>query len=138
MNTTHNRSIVRSSERNPVHGARAVGLVSDDERFGVTVRIRRKTPLHSSMASGYHDDRKPGQRRYLNRNEYVADHGADLADMTKVEEFAQAHGLVVVESNRARRSVFLSGTAADFAAAFVTTIEHYELLKSMENLPVLQ
>jgi len=55
-----------------------------------------------------------------------------------VEEFAQAHGLVVVESNRARRSVFLSGTAADFAAAFGTTIEHYELLKSMENLPVLQ
>ena len=40
--------------------------------------------------------------------------------------FAQAHKLVVVETSAARRSVFLSGTSADFAAAFGTKIEQYE------------
>src|SRR5439155_11443359 len=44
----------------------------------------------------------------------------------KVEAFARAHGLVVVEADAARRSVFLSGTAAAFSAAFGTKIENYE------------
>ena len=43
-----------------------------------------------------------------------------------MEAFAKTHGLVVVETNAARRSVFLSGRAADFAAAFGTTITPFE------------
>ncbi|HWY86867.1 MAG TPA: S53 family peptidase, partial [Gemmataceae bacterium] len=45
----------------------------------------------------------------------------------KVVAFAQAHGLVVVETSAARRSVFLSGTAADFGSAFGTAIEQHEV-----------
>jgi kumamolisin len=62
----------------------------------------------------------------LTREEYAASHGADPADIAKIEAFAGAHRLVVVESSRARRSVFLSGTAKDFATAFGTEIENYE------------
>ncbi len=47
-------------------------------------------------------------------------------DIAKVEAFARQQGLVVVETITARRSVFLSGTAANFAKAFGTTIEQYE------------
>lgn len=65
-------------------------------------------------------------RRYLTREQYASSHGADPADMAKVEAFARAHNLVVIEQSPARRSIFLSGTAADFARAFGTTIEHYE------------
>lgn len=126
MPTTPNRSIIRGSERTPLHGARAVGAVPHDERFEVTVRVRRKTALQSSMGRGFHADQKPGQRRYFSREEYVATHGADPADLARVEEFARAHGLVVVETDAARRSVFLSGRAADFSRAFGTTIEHFE------------
>ena len=62
----------------------------------------------------------------MTREQYAASYGSDPADLARVEAFAQAHGLVVVERSPARRSVFLSGTAANFAAAFGTTIEQYE------------
>lgn len=120
------RSIISGSNRTPLHEAKAVGAVSDDERFEVTVRIRRKAPLDSSTESGFHTNQLPGKRHYLSRDQYASAHGADPADIAKVEAFAQEHGLVVVESSVARRSVFLSGRAADFAVAFGTKIEHYE------------
>ncbi|BFU92465.1 MAG: kumamolisin [Nitrospira sp.] len=125
MPTNHNRVTVRGSERSPHHGARVDGPVPNDERFEVTVRIRRKTSLQS-LADGFHTDKLPMNRRYLTREQYASSHGADSADMEKVEAFARAHNLVVVEKSQARRSIFLSGTAADFARAFGTTIEHYE------------
>lgn len=123
--TNHDRVIVRGSERSPHHGARVVGQVPNDERFEVTVRIRRKAALQS-VAGGFHTDKLPMNRRYLTREQYASSHGADPADMAKVEAFARTHNLVVVEKSPARRSIFLSGTAGDFAKAFGTTIEHYE------------
>jgi kumamolisin len=122
-----NRKIIDGSDRAlPLHGARAVGPVPADERFEVTVRVRRKAALASSEANGFHMDQAPGKRNYLTREHYVANYGADLADLAKVEAFAKDNNLVVVESSPARRSVFLSGTAANFAKAFGTTIEQYE------------
>ena len=126
MSTSQNRKTVQGSDRTPFSGARSVGPVADDERFEVTVRVRRKTALQSLAAHGFQADVMPTKRRYLTRDEYAASHGADLADLAKVEAFAHAHGLVVVETSAARRSVFLSGTAANFATAFGTKIEHYE------------
>lgn len=121
-----NRTIVRGSERNAIPGARALGPVPNDERFEVTVRVRRKTPIQNLVADGLHTDQLPAKRSYVTREQYAAEHGADPADLAKVVSFAQAHGLVVVETSAARRSVFLSGTANEFAAAFGTTIEHHE------------
>jgi len=126
MPTNPNRSTVRGSYRIPFGGARAVGPIPKDERFEVTVRVRRKAPLQSLEEDGFQADQLPGKRRYLTRDQYVSTHGADPADLAKVEAFARAYGLVVVETSMARRSVFLSGTAAKFATAFGTTIEHYE------------
>ncbi|MDE2365972.1 MAG: S8/S53 family peptidase [Betaproteobacteria bacterium] len=126
MSKTSTRATVKGSERIPLHGAHTVGPVPDDERFEVTVRVRRKMPLESAAMGGFHSDQMPGKRRYLTHEQYATAHGADPADLAKVEAFAKSHGLVVVETSAARRSVFLSGTAANFAAAFGTTIEHYE------------
>jgi kumamolisin len=126
MDTNHTKSEIRGSERVPLHGARSLGPVPEDERFEITVRIRRKAPLQTLAAEGFHADRLPRQRRYLTHNQYAETHGADPVDIAKVVAFAQTHGLVVVDSDTARRSVFLSGTAADFTAAFGTAIEHYE------------
>ncbi len=126
MPTNPDRSTVRGSDRVPFRGARSVGPVPQDERFEVTVRVRRNAPLQSLEAGSFPTDQLPGKRRYLTRDQYATTHGARPADLAKVEAFARAHGLVVVETSIARRSVFLSGTAAKFAAAFGTTIEHYE------------
>ncbi len=121
------RKIIEGSNRGlPLHGAHVVGAVPADERFEVTVRVRRKAALGTLAANGFHADKAPGKRKYLTREHYAANYGADPADLEKVEAFAKANNLVVVETSPARRSVFLSGTAADFAKAFGTTIEQYE------------
>ena len=126
MPTQPDRRTVRGSERVAVPGAHAVGPVDRDERFEVTVRVRRKTPLPNMAAQGFTADQAPSRRRYLTREQYAAAHAADPADLEKVAEFARSHGLIVVDTSAARRSVFLSGTAAAFEAAFGTTIEQQE------------
>ena len=122
-----NRKTIDGSDRgSPLHGAHVIGPVPADERFEVTVRVRRKAALGGLAANGFHADQTPGKRNYLTREHYATSYGSDLADLEKVAAFAKAHNLVVVESSPARRSVFLSGTAADFAKAFGATIEEYE------------
>ncbi|MBP3957154.1 S8/S53 family peptidase [Gemmata sp. G18] len=125
MTVHQSRMPVSGSERAPLHGAKAVGPVPRDERFEVTVRVRRKAPLDAT-AGATHADQLPSKRRYMTREEYATKNGSDPADLAKIEAFARAHGLVVVESSPARRSVFLSGTAAQFEAAFGTAIQQYE------------
>jgi kumamolisin len=119
------RSVVQGSEKIELPNANALGPVPQEERFEVTVRVRRRAPLQSTSAN-LELDALPEKRRYLTQEEYASAHGADPADLAKVEAFAKAQGLVVVQTSVARRSVFLSGTAANFAAAFGTTIENYE------------
>jgi kumamolisin len=126
MATKSKRSKIVGSNRLPHCGACAVGAVPADERFEVTVRVRRKAPLKSRKADGFHLDCLPAKRSYLTQAQYTTEHGADPDDLAKVAAFARAHKLVVVETSAARRSVFLSGTAADFSTAFGTKIEHYE------------
>lgn len=122
-----NRKTIEGSDRgSPLHGAHVIGPVPADERFEVTVRVRRRAALGSLATNGFHADQAPGKRKYLTREHYAANYGADPADLEKVAAFAKAHNLVVVESSPARRSVFLSGTAADFAKAFGATIEEHE------------
>jgi kumamolisin len=124
--TTTNRHIIPGSERSIMPGAKALGDVMPDERFEVTVRLRSKSPLGTLAAGAAQDDKPPGQRQYLSREAYAADHGADAQDIAKVADFAKAHLLVVVESNAARRSVVLSGTTQALCAAFGVTLQQFE------------
>jgi kumamolisin len=120
------RKVVSGSERVPLAAARSAGPVSRDERFEVTVRIRRRTSVEQLASGGLHGEHLPAARRYVTREEYAARHGASPEDIAKVAAFAREHGLAVVDASAARRSVFLSGTAAQFEAAFGTRIEHFE------------
>ena len=89
MATNPNRVTVPGSERLPLTGARAVGPVPKDERFEVTVRVRRKTSLQSLTANGFQADQLPGKRSYVTREQYAVSHGSDPADLAKVEAFAR-------------------------------------------------
>ncbi len=127
MAQTPGRTAIPGSERgSPLHGARTIGAVPADERIEVTVRVRRRTSLASLADRGISADLPPSKRKYLTREEYANQHAADPADLAKVEAFAKANGLVVLDSSPARRSVFLSGTAAAMQTAFGTTIEQHE------------
>jgi kumamolisin len=65
------------------------------------------------------------ERKYLNRSEFAAEHGADADDIAKIEKFARDNKLVVVQADPARRMVLLSGRVADFSKAFEVKLEHY-------------
>lgn len=119
------RKHVVGSARVSLPGAGVVGSVPADERFEVTVRVRRKNVIPST-SSGLSATEPIADRQYLTREQYADENGADPVDLAKVVAFAQAHGLVVVETSVPRRSVFLSGTASQFESAFGTKIEQYE------------
>ena len=60
----------------------------------------------------------------LSREEFAREHGADPSDFAKVRAFAESQGLKVLEEHAARRTVILSGTVAQFSAAFGVQLHH--------------
>jgi kumamolisin len=105
----------------PLADARSLGPAPADERFEITVMLRRQ-PMAAPAAL----DSRLAARRYLTREEHASAYGASEQDMDAVADFAQRNGLAVVERCAARRSVYLSGTVAQVAGAFGTTIERIE------------
>ena len=115
------RARVAGSEKKPLKGARAIGPVPPGESIEVTVRVRRRNALASPLEA------KPGS--LLSDDEFREKHGADPADLEKVENFAHEHGLSVVMSSSAQRSVQLVGTVAAMKVAFGVTLRTYQLGK---------
>jgi kumamolisin len=118
MNTVQ----IAGSSRGAMRGAKALGAARPDERFEVTVRVRRSTPIPASALDG---TRRPRTRTYLTHTQHDSQHGAAAADTAKVEAFARANALAVVEVSAARRSVILSGTVAAFEKAFGVKLESF-------------
>jgi kumamolisin len=123
LNPPYGYKILAGSEREPLPGARPVGPVDPDQRVEVTVYLTN--PAAGSLGdtiSAQVEQRRPP----LSRKEFRAAHSADPADVAKVEQFAHAHQLSVVETDLVRRSMVLAGTAAALSAAFATTLQQYE------------
>jgi kumamolisin len=104
------------SERTVVPGASLVSPSNPDERLEISVHVRRK--LSRSQQST--------PRLNLTHKELEQASGADPDDLKKVADFAQQHGLVIVESSAAKRLVRLSGTVKAFSEAFDVSLGHYE------------
>ncbi len=114
---------LKGSERVAMPGARSVAPANSKERLEVTVLVRRRGRAAfdarvAEIASGRY--RGP----FLSREEFADRHGADPADLAAVRNFAAQHGLVVVEEHPARRTMVLSGTVAQFNAAFQVQLHH--------------
>ena len=121
------RHTIPGSDRQALEGAQPTGPARPDERIEVTLRLRAKTPVaHALAAIGAADDTHPGQRKYLTREQFAAAHGADAQDIASIAAFAKAHGLTVVESDTARRSVVLSGTTQSMNDAFGVQLQQFE------------
>jgi kumamolisin len=110
---------IAGSEKRKPAGARAVGPAAPDQVLEVTVRVRRRQALPSPLAGA------PGP--ILSSEEFRDRHGADPGDLVRVEAFAHEHGLSVVRSSRAQRSVHLLGTVAAMQAAFGSRLTTYRL-----------
>jgi len=114
------------SHRAALAGSRSIGPAHPEERFEVTVRLRPRAALPSKVKSDATAARSLKGRNYLTREQLAAAHGAAPEDIAKVTAFARTHNLTVVQTSEPRRSVWLSGTVADFNAAFGVTLQEYD------------
>ncbi|MDQ6764884.1 MAG: S53 family peptidase, partial [Verrucomicrobiota bacterium] len=114
--TTPARVALPASHRAPPVDAKLAGKISDDERLEVTIRLRRKATAGRPKAGA-----KP-----LSREDFRANYGADPADVEKVEQFANEHGLDVMQTSISQRSVRLSGTVAAMQTAFGVRFRAYK------------
>src|SRR5271170_2066368 len=116
---------LKGSERKPLPGATAVGKADPTERMEVSVLLRRRNAdaLEQRVSTHARRGRAGG---HLSRDEFEQQFGADNADMAAVKKFAGAHGLSVVQEHAGRRTVVLSGTVAQFNAAFGVDLQRFE------------
>jgi kumamolisin len=118
------REIARS-KRVPVAGARRLGPADPNEVLTVSVRVRRRLdgppmPGMRELAAG-----SKGAGR-VSREKFAAKFGSSEEDLAQVEAFGRSHGLRVVESSAALRTVVLEGTVAQMNAAFGVDLGRYE------------
>jgi kumamolisin len=116
---------VPGSEREPLAGAVEIGPTDPNSELSVTVLVRRRPDSELSALVEEQAAKPLNERRYLSREELASQHGADPNDLRKVEEFATQHGLTVVKSDPATRTVGLRGRAADFSSAFRVNLADY-------------
>ncbi|MDE2052796.1 MAG: peptidase S53, partial [Gammaproteobacteria bacterium] len=118
------RRPLRGSERSPLPDSRALGPADPAERLEATVVVRAadRQGLQDRLQRLARGDRSGG---HLSRTEFARRHGASRADLDAVREFAEAHGLAVVQEHAGRRSLVLSGTVAQFNDAFAVELQHY-------------
>jgi kumamolisin len=108
---------LKGSERVAMHGARALAPADPTERLEVTMLVRRRARQDlAARVAACVSGRAPGP--IWSRDEFAKRHGADAPDLAAVRAFAAAHGLDVEQEDVARRTVVLSGTVAQFSAAF--------------------
>jgi kumamolisin len=117
------RKKLPGSERKVMPGARVAGKIPLQERFEVTVRLRRATPL--PVEAPYLQDGPLSKRRYLSRARYAQQFGTRAADFVKLRKFAKQYGLAVLEEHAGRHTSVLAGTAEAFSAAFGVKLRYY-------------
>ncbi len=120
-----NRVPLAGSDKLPVANAEQVGAPHPDERLEVTVRLRRRAEQELAAHLNQLATSPSEAREHLTREAYAERHGADPADIARVEAFARSSGLSVVEASSARHSVVLAGTVAKVSAAFGVTLAQY-------------
>lgn len=91
----------------------------------VTIIVRRRPDGPAVPGHSYYAETPPSFRRRLPAEEFARKYGAAEDDLTAVRTFAEAHGLEIVESNAARRSIVASGTVAQFNETFAITLNNY-------------
>jgi len=125
-NTPRNYIRLAGSERRPGPTARLVGAAPDTETLTVTIILRRRPDGPPLPDASYYLSTPPSQRRRMSQEDFAAKYGADPADVEKVVDFVQSYGLVASETNLARRTVVVTGTVAQFNAAFAIELGQYE------------
>ncbi|MGB7727174.1 MAG: choice-of-anchor D domain-containing protein [Candidatus Acidiferrum sp.] len=113
------------SERHPSKGTELLGPADPKEKFTITISLRRRPDGPPLPDFDYFEKTPPDERQRLPEQSFAAKYGALPADVKLVEEFAHSHGLTVVESDLARRTVQVSGTVEQMSKAFGVKLGRY-------------
>lgn len=118
---------VVGSDRTTLPGAAIVGEVDPKERITITVKLRERASDQDIRSHAREIGATPvTERRYLTREEFAAQHGADPEDLATIAAFAHDHGLTIVESSIPERSIKLSGTIEALGTAFAVKMQQYK------------
>jgi kumamolisin len=115
---------VQGSKQVALPESQIVGEVNSKDLLTITVHVRRSREVQVHALKT--DQSAPKDRQYPSRAEFATQHGADTADLAKIAAFAHEHGLTIVESSRAKRSVKLSGTMEALTAAFRVELHKFK------------
>jgi hypothetical protein len=126
---------LRGSERKSPHAATVVGEIDPNEKFAVTVVLRRRTDGPDLPDLEYFGGTPPRSRTRLSHADFTERHGAHPDEMRAIEDFAQRNGLTVKSSHAGRRHVVLEGTAAQFSQAFGVRFQRYEQPPAPQHKP---
>jgi kumamolisin len=126
MAITDNFKPVAGSER--VHAAshQVLNPTAAGQTVTATLILRRTTHGQRLKKLEEFSPQARTPRSSLSRADFAANHGADPAELAAVENYAKSQGLTVVETNASRRSVVVSGTAAQMNKAFAVQLHDYD------------
>ena len=122
------RRPLEGSEKRLSDQARDLGPADPNERLEVSVLVRRRQS-DQLRARAERLRRGDPSGDHMSREDFANQFGAGPADMGAVAAFAQSFGLSAVARDPARRTMVLSGTVAQFNAAFgvdLRRIQHPE------------
>jgi kumamolisin len=126
MTEHKNRVALPGSERSARSGSRVVGAPDPNEHIRISVLLRPRKTLQNPASAKEMTATSPHQRKYMTREQFAADYGANPGDIAKIEAFAHQHNLTIVEASAPRRTVVFSGTIAALSAAFGVSLANYE------------
>ncbi len=114
------------SKRSLLPNSRPAGPIDPSEIASLTIRVRSVGDAQALAQKAYDLAATPmAERKYLTHEELERLHGADQADLDKIEHFAQEHDLTVVHRSAAERSVIVKGKLGDLVAAFHADVQIY-------------
>ena len=107
-------------------GASRGGKWADRQPIEVSVLLRRRSAPDGFPPTIEIGTASVGERRYLNRDEFALRHGALIADVEKVRQFARDYDLDVTDVSVVRRTVKLKGSPVDLERAFGVELLEYD------------
>jgi hypothetical protein len=117
---------LNGSERPRSSSAKLLGPLDPNEIVSVALILRHKPGSPALPDLQYWHDTPLGHRQYLSPERYAEIYGASQADLDAVTSFALSHGLTILRSHAGRRTVDISGTAAQLNAAFGIQLNRYQ------------
>ena len=123
---TQSYSPIEGSERALPAAVKLLGPADPDEVMSVTVFLRQRPDGEPLPDFSYYATTPAAARPRLSDEEFAALYGASDDDIARVVEFARSHGLSVVESHAARRTIVVRGTVSQMSRAFHVELRRYE------------